>query len=150
MVRLLRQSQVNTVLCMTTDASRIPHTHLLVPACISSAWVQRCQKDSVVTGRFSGEISNDLITAKKKINEFTKVLFFCDDITNLMASWERTVTATRNGTGTIGNNGPWSLSLSQTRHFQVELYFPYGPCTSPGLIPAQCECTINVYKTDRW
>ena len=48
-------------------------------------------------------------------------------------------TGTGNGTGKIGNNGSWSMSL-----FQISLnisYIPFGLCTSP--VPVQCDYTMR-------
>ena len=69
-------------------------------------------------------------------------LVFYDDITNLMASWERTVTATRNGTGTIGNNGSWSLSLSQTSVNISKWSYIFHLVPVPVLVPLMCSVNI--------
>ena len=54
-------------------------------------------------------------------------------------------TATVNRTGTMGNIGPWSLSLSQTGvNISVSSYnFPFDPSISPGPDLMQYEHTIS-------
>ena len=47
-----------------------------------------------------------------------------------------TRTRTGNGTGILGNNAYWSLSLSQTSMNISTQYI--GSCTCPGLVPIQC------------
>ena len=48
-----------------------------------------------------------------------------------------------NRTGTIGNNGSWSLSLSQINANISTWYFSFGPG------PLLCECTITNRKVDQ-
>ena len=40
---------------------------------------------------------------------------------------------------------------NQCEHFNIVLYFPFGPCTGPGPIPVQCEYTMrnNIYTSFR-
>ena len=33
--------------------------------------------------------------------------------------------------------------LEQGEHFYMVLQFPFGPCTSPNLVPMQCEYTVR-------
>ena len=54
--------------------------------------------------------------------------------------------STGDGTATIGNNGPGPClclkPMSHCEHFNIVLYIPFGPCTSPGPVPVWCEYTI--------
>ena len=50
----------------------------------------------------------------------------------------RTRGGTENRTGTIGNNEPWSMSLSQTSVNISTKYIRISPSAIPGRVPVQC------------